>query len=172
MQRRERLQRVKGRDAVRVACGLRSPWRARRAPQAAPAFTAHGSVEQVQVTGAVPGERLTLADRQGKKVETRPAGELGAILFRHVEPGGGYTVRQGKGSGAPQTPRFRVLSDRSAPPDPSIYDQDLPAGGYGYLTTRDGTKLAINVQLPGPGRGPVPDPGRVLGLRLRRPLRR
>ncbi len=125
--------------------------------KAAAAFTAHGSVEQVQVTGAVPGERLTLADRQGKKVETRQAGELGAILFRHVEPGGGYTVRQGKGSGAPQTPRFRVLSDRSAPPDPSIYDQALPAGGYGYLTTRDGTKLAINVQLPGPAdEGPYP----------------
>ncbi len=114
--------------------------------KAAATFTAHGSVEQVQVTGAVPGERLTLADRQGKKVETRQAGELGGILFRRVEPGGGYTVRQGKGSDAPQTPRFRVLSDRSAPPDTSIYDQALPAGGYGYLTTRDGTKLAINVQ--------------------------
>ena len=141
--------------------------------KAAAAFTARGSVEQVQVTGAVPGERLTLADRQGEKVETRQAGQLGGIVFRNVEPGGGYTVRQGKGSGAPQTPRFRVLSDRSAPPDPSIYDQALPAGGYGYLTTRDGTKLAINVQpARARRRGPLPDPGRVLGLRLRRPRRR
>ena len=50
-----------------------------------------------------------------------------------------------------------MLSDRSAPPSTKLYDQTIPAGGYGYLTTRDGTKLAINVQLPGPADdGPYP----------------
>ena len=49
------------------------------------------------------------------------------------------------------------MSDRSAPKDPSIYNQTLPAGGYGYLTTRDGTSLAVDVRLPGPASaGPYP----------------
>ena len=48
-----------------------------------------------------------------------------------------------------------MLSTRSAPPSTKRYRQKLPKGGYGYLTTRDGTKLAINVQLPS-GPGPFP----------------
>ena len=49
------------------------------------------------------------------------------------------------------------MRDRSAPKDPSIYNQTLPAGGYGYLTTRDGTSLAVDVRLPGPASaGPYP----------------
>ena len=74
-------------------------------------------------------------------------------MFRHIEPGGGYLVKQGSA----KTDRFRVLSDKSAPPDPSIYDQSMPGSGYGYLTTRDGTKLAVNTYLPGPVEaGPYP----------------
>ena len=50
-----------------------------------------------------------------------------------------------------------MLTRRSKPPSKAIYDQDLPDGGYGYLTTRDGTELAINVHLPGPAeQGPYP----------------
>jgi uncharacterized protein len=117
-------------------------------------FTARGSVEQVQVTGADPGQRLTLVDRRGAVAEREQAGSLGGIVFRHVEPGDGYRVRE---AGGGQSPAFRVLTSRPAPPDTSIYDQTLPAGGYGYLTTRDGTKLAIDVHLPGPPEeGPYP----------------
>ncbi|MGH2928776.1 MAG: CocE/NonD family hydrolase, partial [Solirubrobacteraceae bacterium] len=43
------------------------------------------------------------------------------------------------------------------PTSTRIYDQRLPAGGYGYLRTRDGTLLAIDVRLPGPAAdGPYP----------------
>jgi dipeptidyl aminopeptidase/acylaminoacyl peptidase len=116
-------------------------------------FTARGSVEQVQVTGARRGTRLRLVNRRGGRADSRRAGSLGGVVFRNVTPGAGYRVRQG---GA-QTGPFTVLSARSAPPSTKTYDQKLPAGGYGYLTTRDGTKLAINVQLPGPaGQGPYP----------------
>jgi hypothetical protein len=51
------------------------------------------------------------------------------------------------------------MPDRSAPPSTKVYDQTIPKGGYGYLTTRDGTKLAIDVRLPGragTGGGPYP----------------
>ncbi len=48
-----------------------------------------------------------------------------------------------------------VMPDRSAPPSTRIYNQPIPASGYGYLTVRDGTKLAIDVRLPA-GPGPYP----------------
>ncbi|HET9038591.1 MAG TPA: CocE/NonD family hydrolase, partial [Gemmatimonadales bacterium] len=124
-------------------------------PPAARAFSARGSVEQVQVTGAKAGTRLVLVDRRGGQVAARRAGSLGAALFRDVKPGAGYRVRA-KSGGAPSAP-VRVLPDRSAPPSTKPYDQTIPAGGYGYLTTRDGTQLAINVHLPGPAdQGPYP----------------
>jgi predicted acyl esterase len=117
-------------------------------------LVARGSIEQVQVTGATPGARVKLL-RRGDKVDADRAGELGGVVFRHVEPGRGYRVTE-PGAGA-TTPKLRVLTGRPKPPTKAIYDQDLPAGGYGYLTTRDGTELAINVHLPGPAsEGPYP----------------
>ena len=94
---------------------------------------------QVYVTGAKPGAKVTVGGK------TKRAGRLGAIVFRGVKPGT-YRVR-GK--------QVRVFSDRSAPPSKKSYEQKLPKSGYGYLTTRDGTKLAINVHLPS-GPGPYP----------------
>ncbi len=154
---------VKGRDVVRgsaiwrlvVLGALLAVLVPASAAAATATFTARGSAKQVQLTGAAPGERLTLVDKRGKKVAKKTAGSLGGIVFRHIEPGGGYVVRKGKGG--PSTAKFRVLSDKGTPPDPAIYDQAIPNDGYGYLTTRDGTKLAINVYLPGPAdQGPYP----------------
>jgi hypothetical protein len=110
------------------------------APASASALQARGSVNQVDVTGLRPGARVTLTDRSGRRVATRTAGGLGGALFRGVAAGGGYRV---DGS-AP----LGVLPDRSAPPSTHGYRQRLPSEGYGYLTTRDGTKLAIAVHLP------------------------
>jgi predicted acyl esterase len=120
----------------------------------AASLSAHGSVQQVYVVGARPGERLTLLDRRGRDVSVERAGPLGGAIFRGVAPGRGYRVR-GSRAGAPATPTLTVLPDRSAPPSPRIYRQHIPASGYGYLTTRDGTKLAIDVRLPA-GPGPYP----------------
>ena len=117
-------------------------------------LVAHGSVEQVYVTGTHGGDLLKLVDRHSDVVDRRHAGSLGGVVFRGVDPGGGYRVR---GPDGERSPGLRVLTARSEPPDTSIYDQELPAGGYGYVTTRDGTKLAIDVHLPGPPEdGPYP----------------
>ena len=113
---------------------------------AAPRFDARGSVEQVYVTGLEPGSRMKLVDRRGRLVAAKEANAQGGLLFRRVEPGGGYRVKRA-GGGEPSAP-LTVLSTRSAPPDTSVYDQSIPSDGYGYLTTRDGTKLAINVHPP------------------------
>lgn len=119
---------------------------------AADGLSAHGSVRQVYVLGARPGERLTLLDRRGRAISVQAAGPLGGGLFRGVSPGSGYRVSAAGGTlSAPLT----VMPDRSAPPSTRIYDQRIPRSGYGYLTTRDGTKLAIDVRLPA-GRGPYP----------------
>ena len=121
-------------------------------PGVASAFAAHGSVQQVYVLGARPGERLTLLNRRGRTVSVQAAGPLGGGLFHGVAPGGGYRVLA---AGGPPSAPLTVMPDRSAPPSTRTYDQRIPRSGYGYLTTRDGTKLAIDVRLPA-GRGPYP----------------
>jgi uncharacterized protein len=118
----------------------------------AASFVARGSVQQVDITGARPGALLRLVNRAGATVQSRRVDPLGALLFRNVAPGKGYRVHQGRAQSRP----FTVLPDRSAPPSTKIYNQAIPASGYGYLTTRDGTKLAVDVRLPTGGSGPYP----------------
>jgi hypothetical protein len=112
----------------------------------APSFSAHGSVEQVYATGLAPGAQVSLYDGQGQEVASKSADQLGGVLFRKVAPGGGYTV--GLSGGGPRSEPLQVLTAQSAPPSTSIYEQSIPSHGYGYLTTRDGTKLAIDVHPP------------------------
>ena len=106
-------------------------------------------------------------------------------LFRNVAPGA--ATASGRPAGGTASGPLTVLSTQPAPPSTGVYNQTIPSGGYGYLTTRDGTKLAIyvhppqdvanalplpdGVELP-PTRRPGPTrPDRVLGLRIRRPGR-
>ncbi|MGZ4185766.1 MAG: CocE/NonD family hydrolase [Solirubrobacteraceae bacterium] len=119
---------------------------------AASALTVRGSVQQVYVVGAHSHQRIALLDRHGRVVQSGRAGSLGGVVYRGVKPGRGYRVRPagGKASG-PVT----VMPDRSAPPSTRFYGQRIPASGYGYLTVRDGIKLAIDVHLPS-GPGPYP----------------
>jgi uncharacterized protein len=109
-------------------------------------FSAHGSVEQVYVTGLAPGAEMSLLDSAGTTIATRQASALGGLLFRDVPPGSGYRV-QPAGGGEASGP-LTVLSRQSAPPSTAIYDQAIPSSGYGYLTTRDGTKLSFYVHPP------------------------
>ena len=112
-----------------------------------------GSAEQVQVTGARAGAQVQLLSRRGRVVAARRADALGGVVFRAVTPGGGYRVRQG----ATRSRAVTVYSNRSVPLSTRTYRQKIPASGYGYLTTRDQTKLAIDVHLPtGQTTGPFP----------------
>src|SRR2546426_1019375 len=109
-------------------------------------FNAHGSVGQVYVTNLAPGAQMSLSNSAGRTIATRRADAQGGLLFRDVPPGTGSRVRLPPRG--PQSGPLKVLSTRPAPPSTSIYDQQIPAKGYGYLTTRDGTKLAIYVHPP------------------------
>jgi predicted acyl esterase len=124
------------------------------ASAAAPAFQAVGSVGQVYVTGAAPSTRMSLLTPAGTTLATQSANALGGLLFRNVPPATGYHVRRDS-DGAMSAP-LAVHSDAAAPWDPEIYNQSIPDSGYTYLTTRDGTQLAINVHPP---TSPAGEPG-------------
>jgi predicted acyl esterase len=120
----------------------------------ASAFTAQGSAKQVYVTGLAPNAQVSLLNSTGANVYTQNADSLGGLLFRNVTPGTGYQVRltsTGEASGP-----ITVHSDAAAPWDPTIYNQSIPNNGYTYLTTRDGTQLAIDVHPPS---SPAGQPG-------------
>jgi predicted acyl esterase len=112
-------------------------------PAAASAFDAHGSARQVYATGLAPGAQASLL-KPGGGTATQPADAQGGVLFRGLKPGAGYRVRSGGATSPPVT----VISNRAAPPDAGVYNQSIPSSGYGYLTTRDGTRLAIDVHPP------------------------
>jgi predicted acyl esterase len=114
------------------------------AAAAEPSFSARGSVEQVYATGLTPGAETSLLDPAGQVVATRNANDLGGVLFRNVTPGAGYHLTANNETAGPLT----VLTTQSAPPSTDVYDQTVPSDGYGYLTTRDGTKLAYSVHPP------------------------
>ena len=132
-----------------------------RGGAATPTFQAAGSVEQVYVTGLAPGASASLVAPGGATLADQPADSLGGLLFRNVPPGDGYLVRadaDGEESGP-----LTVHSDAAAPWDPSIYDQSITDNGYTYLTTRDGTQLAIDVHPP---TSPAGEPGLPAGTNL------
>ena len=122
---------------------------------------AHGSAEQVYATGLPARATADLLDAKGHRLQSKPATALGGVLFTTVKPGSGYRIRV---KGAVSRPVV-VHDSRPAQWNPSIYKQSLPDHGYGYLTTRDGTKLAYYVHPPTSPAGegvpelPVPSAG-------------
>jgi predicted acyl esterase len=142
-----------GVTSVVVACAV---WLVTAA--SAFAFTAQGSVEQVDVTGLAPNAQVSLL-KKNATVATQTADSLGASLFRQVKPGKGYRVSV-VSSGETSEP-ITVHNDASAPWDPSIYNQSIADNGYTYLTTRDGTQLSIDVHPPSTPAGEPGVPGSI-----------
>ena len=112
----------------------------------AASFNARGSVEQVHVTDLPAGAGISLLDSGGGVVATRNANQRGGALFRNVDPGSGYRVRLD--STSETSDPLTVLTTQSAPPSTDVYNQSVPNDGYGYMTMRDGTKLAYSVHPP------------------------
>ncbi len=121
------------------------------APLAAATFTVQPGTEQIAVLGAEPGETLFV---RGATEAEGVVDEQGSLLFRTLEPGDGYLVQSADATSEPIT-----VGSPTDVPDQSLYEEQslLPAGGFGYITTRDGTTLSANVILPGPAdAGPYP----------------
>ncbi|HYD50086.1 MAG TPA: CocE/NonD family hydrolase, partial [Terriglobales bacterium] len=124
-------------------------------PTATPTgLQANGSVEQVWIIGAVPGSTLELRDGEGNLVASDSADAQGSLLFRQITPAADYRVHS-LATGETSAP-LTVRTADDVPPT-SFYQSQRVSQGYGYLRTRDGTLLAINVLLPGPAsEGPYP----------------
>jgi uncharacterized protein len=116
-------------------------------------FTVQPGTEQIAILGDTPGETLTVT-RDGVEVAKGTVDEQGSLLFRELEPGDGYTV-----SSSTAISDTITVADPTVNPPADFYSSQpkLPEGGFGYITTRDGTTLSVNVILPGPAdQGPYP----------------
>lgn len=116
-------------------------------------FSVRESVEQLHVTHAEPGMLLEVVDASGAVVASAEADALGSKVFRKLPPGNGYALR----SNAEEVSPLTVMSIGDSAPAPEFYGSQKLGPGSGYITTRDGTKLAVYVTLPGPiEAGPYP----------------
>lgn len=122
-------------------------------PKSPANFVVQPGTEQIAVLDAEPGATLSV-NRDGAAINSGTVDEQGALLFRSLEPGDGYTVSSDDSISEAVT----VADPADNPPATFYADQStLPAGGFGYITTRDGTTLSANVLLPGPAEaGPYP----------------
>jgi uncharacterized protein len=140
--------------AIVVALALGPSTAAPRAAAASTSATFHvqPSVNMIAVTNAQHGAAAVLVDGSGKAIARRSVDDQGSVLFRSVPAGTAYVVRI---AGA-QSPPVRVVGPGATPPA-SFYASQHLAPGFGYLETRDGTLLSIDVVLPGPVEdGPYP----------------
>jgi predicted acyl esterase len=120
------------------------------------AFAAHGSVGQVYVTGADAGTTLELVNAANATVQSGTADAQGTLIFRKLTPAAGYAVISEAAGMLYASGRVTVTAE-DAPPPADFYRNQHVGAGYGYIQTRDGTTLAINVYLPGPeDAGPYP----------------
>ncbi|MFC5175258.1 CocE/NonD family hydrolase [Nocardioides taihuensis] len=110
-------------------------------------FTVEPSVNQLTVVDAPAGTALELVDGSDAVVGSGTTDANGALLWRDLTAGS-YTVRT---TTDPVTTSDPVtVDDFSDPaPDQSFYSGQTLQDGFGYLETRDGTTLSVNVSLPG-----------------------
>ncbi len=120
-------------------------------------FSVRGSVEQVHVWKAPPATTIEVQTPDGTVVATGTTDDLGSLVLREVPPRDDYRV-----VGASLTPPevhapVRVMSAEDSLPPQDFYSSQTLQPGFGYITTRDGTKLSAYVTLPGPIEdGPYP----------------
>jgi len=113
-------------------------------------FSGGGSIDEAWLTGAQPGDRITLL-RDGNAVANPDnpgeADQLGSRIIRNLSPGNGYVWRDE--SSNERTHAFAVLAPGSNPSQNSALYNDQPLhDGLNYITMRDGISLAATVRFP------------------------
>ena len=119
-------------------------------PQSGSSLTGGGSIDEAWLTGAQPGDRITLL-RDGKAVANPDnpgqADQLGSRIVRNLNPREGYAWRDD--ATGQQTHAFTVLTPGANPPlGSSLYRNQPLHEGLNYITMRDGITLAATVRFP------------------------
>ena len=120
-------------------------------------FTVQGSVNQVFVIKAEPGTKLEVRDAAGEVLATGEADKLGSEVFRELPKRDEVRVYVTGADPEVRSDAVKVMDVATSQPTQAFYDAQKIEAGYGYLETRDGTKLAYFATLPGPPEeGPYP----------------
>ena len=97
----------------------------------------------VAITNQVPGTQLVLEDAQHQQLDSGLADAMGSLIFRDLEQGTSYFIREPGGATTPFA--VRRFEDH---PDPSFYQGQTLVEGLNYIQMRDGTLLAAMVRAP------------------------
>ncbi len=124
-------------------------------------FRVQSSIRQLLILDATPGTTLAVRNASGEVLQSGTVDDQGTLIFRNLERGSGYVVFEaGEGPSTDGEPTESQPTDVwgvEDVPANEFYTSQRLVNGYQYITTRDGTKLAVNVILPGPPEnGPYP----------------
>jgi len=110
----------------------------------------NGSVDEAWLTGATPGDSITLLQNGSPVVNAANPGtadSLGSLIIRDLTPGDNYAWDDTT-SGDEIGP-FSVLAPGDNPaPDSTLYTNQPMRDGLNYITMRDGIQLAATVRYP------------------------
>ena len=127
-----------------------APTQSAGSPGGTPAMEGNGSVDEAWLTGANPGDQVTLMQGgSAVAVSGNPgtADSLGSLIIRDLTPGGGYFWRDATTGGT--TAPFQVLAPGQNPAtNASLYTGQPLQQGLNYISMRDGISLAATVRFP------------------------
>jgi len=109
-----------------------------------------GSVDEAWLTGAGPGDSVTLLQNGSPVAVTGNPGvadSLGSLIIRSLTPGAGYAWDDT--TSGQTTTSFAVLAPDADPAtSSSLYTGQAMHQGLNYITVRDGIQLAATVRYP------------------------
>ena len=110
----------------------------------------NGSVDEAWVTGATPGDSITLLRNGTPVAQSGNPGtvdSLGALIIRNLAPGPRYSWDDT--TSGDRSASFSVLAPGANPPtDSALYTNQPMHVGLNYITMRDGITLAATVRYP------------------------
>ena len=114
------------------------------------AFQGDGSVDEAWLTGAAPGDRVTLLHNGVPVLNPANPGtadSLGSLIIRNLKPASGYSWDDS--NSGQRSALFAVLAPGRDPSlDSPLYTQQPMHEGLNYITMRDGIQLAATVRYP------------------------
>ncbi len=136
------------RDATSRAAGNRAPG---NRVAGRPTLQGNGSVEEAWLTGADPGDRITLMQHHSAVANDANPGTadtLGSLIIRNLDPRRRYywvdnSTNQSTAGRSPV-----LAPGQNPPPRSALYTGQPMHQGLNYITMRDGIQLAATVRYP------------------------